>query len=175
MKPRISRILVAMGAGLGLVVGGVWVASAAEPLQGVTANEIVIGTNIDLSGVTAVQGVNNSDAIRMAFDDANAKGGINGRKIRYIVEDNQYTVPRAVQAMNKLLNLDHIFIAVAARNSRVGGFRAVQWVHPQSGVPTRNASGINQWRLRMLRQNRAIPRIRGGIHVDRGSARNSGR
>ena len=113
MKPRISRILVAMGAGLGLVVGGVWVASAAEPLQGVTANEIVIGTNIDLSGVTAVQGVNNSDAIRMAFDDANAKGGINGRKIRYIVEDNQYTVPRAVQAMNKLLNLDHIFIAVA--------------------------------------------------------------
>src|SRR5271166_4526485 len=50
----------------------------------------------------AVQGVNNSDAVRMAFDEANEKGGVNGRKIKYVVEDSQYQVPRAVQAMNKL-------------------------------------------------------------------------
>ena len=62
-------------------------------MRGVTDTEIVIGTITDLSGVTAVQGVNNSDAVRMAFDEANEKGGVNGRKIRYIVEDNQYTVP----------------------------------------------------------------------------------
>ena len=74
--------------------------------------EIIIGTMADLSGVTAVQGVNNANAMRMIFDEANAKGGINGRKIQYIVEDNQYTVPKAVQAMNKLLNLDNIFFAV---------------------------------------------------------------
>ena len=86
-------------------------AVAASPTQGVTDTEIVIGTTTDLSGVTAIQGVNNSDAIRMAFEEVNAKGGINGRKIRYVVEDTQYTVPRAVQAMNKLLNQDHIFIA----------------------------------------------------------------
>ena len=66
-------------------------AQAAEKQRGVTDTEIVIGTVTDLSGVTAVQGVNNSDAIRMAFDEANAKGGINGRKIKYIVEDSQYT------------------------------------------------------------------------------------
>jgi branched-chain amino acid transport system substrate-binding protein len=83
------------------------------PTQGVTGTEIVIGTTTDLSGVTAVQGVNNSDAIRMAFDDANAKGGVNGRKIRYVVEDSQYQVPRAVQGMNKLLNEDKIFLALA--------------------------------------------------------------
>jgi branched-chain amino acid transport system substrate-binding protein len=87
-------------------------AGAEGPTQGVTDTEIVIGSATDLSGVTAVQGVNNSDAIRMAFDDANAKGGIHGRKIRYVVEDNQYQVPRAVQAMNKLLNSDHIFIGL---------------------------------------------------------------
>ena len=86
-------------------------ALAAEQ-RGVTDTEIVIGTITDLSGVTAVQGVNNSNAIRMAFDEVNAKGGINGRKIKYIVEDNQYTVPRAVQAMNKLLNSDDIFMAL---------------------------------------------------------------
>jgi branched-chain amino acid transport system substrate-binding protein len=84
-------------------------AQAADAVRGVTATEVVIGTITDLSGVTAVQGVNNSDAIRMAFDEANAKGGVNGRKIKYIVEDNQYTVPRSVQAMNKLLNSDEVF------------------------------------------------------------------
>ena len=86
--------------------------ASAQTLRGVTDTEIVIGTATDLSGVTAVQGVNNSDAIRMAFDDVNAKGGVHGRKIRYVVEDMQYQVPRAVQAMNKLLNLDNIFLAM---------------------------------------------------------------
>ena len=86
--------------------------ASAQTVRGVTDTEIVIGTVTDLSGVTAVQGVNNADAIRMAFDQANAKGGIHGRKIKYVVEDNQYQVPRAVQAMNKLLNSDGIFLAV---------------------------------------------------------------
>lgn len=86
--------------------------ASAETVRGVTDTEIIIGTITDLSGVTAVQGVNNSDAIRMAFDAANAKGGIHGRKIKYIVEDSQYTVPRAVQAMNKLLNSDNVFMTL---------------------------------------------------------------
>jgi branched-chain amino acid transport system substrate-binding protein len=99
-----------------LAAGLTWTAAttqAADPVRGVTDTEIVIGTVTDLSGVTAVQGVNNSDALRMAFDEVNAKGGINGRKIKYVVEDNQYQVPRAVQAMNKLLNNDNIFVAVS--------------------------------------------------------------
>ena len=58
-------------------------------------------------------GVNNTNAYRMAFDEANAEGGINGRKIKYIVEDKQYQVPRAVQAANKLINRDNVFIMVA--------------------------------------------------------------
>jgi branched-chain amino acid transport system substrate-binding protein len=46
----------------------------------------------------------------MRFDEANVEG-IHGRKIRLIVEDNQYpNVPRAVQAGNKLVNNDKIFI-----------------------------------------------------------------
>ncbi len=45
----------------------------------------------DLSGVTAVQGVNNANAIRLIFEETNAKGGIHGRKIKYVLEDNQAT------------------------------------------------------------------------------------
>jgi branched-chain amino acid transport system substrate-binding protein len=98
-----------------LVIAGllpVTAARSADPVHGVTDTEIVIGTVTDLSGVTAIQGVNNANAIRLLFDDVNAKGGINGRKIRYIVEDAQYQVPRAVQAMNKLLNKDQVFMTL---------------------------------------------------------------
>jgi len=86
---------------------------AEQNVRGVTDNEIVIGTYTDLSGVTAVWGVNDVNAYRMAFEKANAAGGINGRKIRYIVEDMQYQVPRAVQAANKLINRDNVFIMVS--------------------------------------------------------------
>jgi len=81
-------------------------------VRGVTDKEIVIGTSTDLSGVTADCGANNANAIRMAFEEKNAKGGINGRMIKYIVEDSQYTVPRHVQAVNKLINLDHVFLMI---------------------------------------------------------------
>ncbi|WP_428486377.1 ABC transporter substrate-binding protein [Rhodopila sp.] len=114
MKRRSSHASVrigipAMAALLALSSGS---AVAAPATQGVTATEIVAGSTADLSGVTAVQGVNNSNAVRMVFDDANAQGGVNGRKIRLIVEDMQYQVPHAVQAINKLLNLDHVFFTV---------------------------------------------------------------
>jgi branched-chain amino acid transport system substrate-binding protein len=81
--------------------------------RGVSATEITIGTYTDLSGVTAMWGVNNNNSYRMVFDETNAAGGINGRKIKYITEDNQYQVPRSVQAANKLINRDNVFIMVA--------------------------------------------------------------
>jgi branched-chain amino acid transport system substrate-binding protein len=85
----------------------------AADVRGVTDTEIKIGTFTDLSGVTVEWGVNNTNAYRMAFDEQNAKGGINGRKIKYILEDNQYQVPRSVQAANKLVNLDKVLLLVA--------------------------------------------------------------
>ena len=97
---------------LALCSASLCVANAADRQRGVTDTEILIGTITDLSGVTAVQGVNNANAVRLAFDEVNDKGGINGRKIRYIVEDSQYQVPRAVQAMNKLLNNDDVFFTI---------------------------------------------------------------
>jgi branched-chain amino acid transport system substrate-binding protein len=88
-------------------------AMAADTVRGVTNDEILVGTYTDLSGVTAMWGVNNSNAWRMVFEETNTAGGINGRKIKYILEDNQYQVPRSVQAANKLINKDGVFIMVA--------------------------------------------------------------
>jgi branched-chain amino acid transport system substrate-binding protein len=107
----ISRRML-LGGGVGLLASPAVIGRAATATRGVTDTEIVIGTMTDLSGVTAVQGVNNANAVRMAFDEANARGGVHGRKIRWIVEDMEYIVPKAVQAMNKLLNRDDIFFAL---------------------------------------------------------------
>lgn len=105
------HILAAAGA---LALSAVLPFSAnAQAVRGVTDTEIVIGTYTDLSGVTVSWGVNNSNAIRLAFDEINAKGGIHGRKIRYILEDNQYQVPRSIQAANKLINRDNVFLLIA--------------------------------------------------------------
>lgn len=85
----------------------------AQSQRGVTKNEIVLGMHTDLSGPAATYGVSSSNAVKMRFDDLNAAGGINGRKIKLIVEDTQYQVPRAVQAGNKLINRDNVFAIVA--------------------------------------------------------------
>lgn len=89
------------------------VAAAQKEQRGVTKTEIVLGMHTDLSGPAATYGVSSSNAVKMRFDEVNDKGGIQGRKIRLVVEDTQYQVPRAVQAGAKLINRDRIFAMVA--------------------------------------------------------------
>jgi branched-chain amino acid transport system substrate-binding protein len=101
---------------VGLVVGAVALAGAASAqreTRGVSKTEIVLGMHTDLSGPAATYGVSSSNAVKMRFDEVNDKGGIHGRKIKLIVEDTQYQVPRAVQAGTKLINRDRIFAMVA--------------------------------------------------------------
>ena len=100
----------------GMLIGEVAIAATAmgqAPTRGVTANEIVLGMHTDLSGPAATYGVSSSNAVKMRFDELNERGGIAGRKIKLIVEDTQYQVPRAVQAGAKLINRDRIFAMVA--------------------------------------------------------------
>ncbi len=85
---------------------------ATVKVRGVTDNEIVLGNHTDLSGPVAIWGVGATNGARLRFDRANDEGGIHGRKIRFIVEDTQYQVPRSIQAVNKLINRDNIFAMV---------------------------------------------------------------
>src|SRR5690242_6861534 len=101
---------------VGMTLGAAMVlaqSAAAQEVRGVSKTEIVLGMHTDLSGPAATYGVSSSNAVKMRFDEVNEKGGIQGRKIRLIVEDTQYQVPRAVQAGAKLINRDHIFAMVA--------------------------------------------------------------
>jgi branched-chain amino acid transport system substrate-binding protein len=98
---------------LGALFAGVLAAPAVAE-DGVTDTEIVIGTHTALSGPVSAWGVGSTDGMRMYYDEVNEKGGIHGRKVKLIVEDQGYQVPRAVQAANKLVNNDKIFIMQGA-------------------------------------------------------------
>ncbi len=87
--------------------------AASAQTRGVTATEVTLGMHTDLSGVAATYGVSSSNAVKMRFDEINDGGGINGRKIKVIIEDTAYQVPKAVQACNKLINRDKVFAFVA--------------------------------------------------------------
>jgi branched-chain amino acid transport system substrate-binding protein len=82
--------------------------------RGVTDDEIVLGVYTDLSGATAIWGVGATNAARMRFDEVNAAGGVHGRKIRYVVEDTSYQVPKAMSAANKLVNRDNVLAILLA-------------------------------------------------------------
>jgi len=122
---RLSKL--ALGA---LFAGVLAVPALAE--DGVTAAEIVIGSHTALSGPVSAWGVGATEGTRMRFDEANEKG-IHGRKIKFIVEDHQYQTPRAVQAANKLINNDKIFLMLAALGTPQNN--AVLGEQLQKGVP----------------------------------------
>ncbi len=77
--------------------------------QGVSDEEVVIGSVNDLSGPFAAFGAPAVAAAQMHFDTVNADGGIHGRTVRFVVEDMGYQMPKAVQAYNKLVNRDEVF------------------------------------------------------------------
>ena len=85
------------------------VATPAFADQGVTDDEVVVGSVSDLSGIFAAFGAPAVATAQMHFDAVNAAGGIHGRKIRFVVEDMGYQMPKAIQAYNKLLNRDKVF------------------------------------------------------------------
>jgi branched-chain amino acid transport system substrate-binding protein len=116
---------------LGTLAAGMLAAPALAE-DGVTDTEILLGTHTALSGPVSAWGIGSTEGMRLRFDEANEKG-INGRKIKFIVEDHQYQVPRAVQAANKLINNDKIFAMVGALGTPQNN--AVLGEQLQKGVP----------------------------------------
>lgn len=87
-------------------------ASLASAQQGVSSSEIVLGSIQDLSGPVAGFGKQVRLGMMLAVDEINELGGINGRKIKLIVEDSAYDPKKAVLAAQKLVNQDKIFMMV---------------------------------------------------------------
>ncbi|PZQ68060.1 MAG: ABC transporter substrate-binding protein [Variovorax paradoxus] len=82
----------------------------AHAQQGVSKDEIRIGTIQDLSGPLAGFGKQSRNGMQLRVDEINEQGGINGRKLKLYVEDSGYDPKKAVLAAQKLVNQDKIFI-----------------------------------------------------------------
>ncbi|AUQ88854.1 putative amino acid binding protein [Phaeobacter inhibens] len=101
--------------------------------QGISDSEIVLGSVNDLSGIFAAVGVPAVNGANLRFDEANANGGVHGRQIRFVVEDNGYQIPRAMQGYNKLLNRDQVFAMLLSLGTpmNIAGFKLLD----PKGIP----------------------------------------
>ena len=84
--------------------------ASAQQQQGVSKDEIRIGTIQDLSGPLAGFGKQARNGMQLRVDELNEQGNINGRKLKLFVEDSGYDPKKAVLAAQKLVNQEKIFI-----------------------------------------------------------------
>lgn len=110
--------------------------AALAQTQGVTDNEIVIGSVNDLSGIFAAVGVPAINGANLKINEVNEAGGVHGRQIRFVVEDHSYQLPKASQAYNKLVNRDEVFAMMLSLGTphNLAGFRILD----PRGIPNLN-------------------------------------
>ena len=102
MKLKSTMALAALALASGL---------AGAQQQGVSKNEILIGTIQDMSGPLAGYGKQAKAGMQLRIGELNEQqGSVHGRKLRLIAEDDGYDPKKAVLAAQKLVNQDKVFI-----------------------------------------------------------------
>ena len=116
-----SRVLATRVVALS-AVAGVALAAVAAPAQGavpgadpgVSSTQIVIGTTTPKTGPASPGYKDVAPAAQAYFDYVNASGGINGRKIKYVVKDDAYNPAKTKSATSELILRDKIFAMFGA-------------------------------------------------------------
>lgn len=79
---------------------------------GITDTSVKIGAHFPLTGVAAPGYSEIPTGAKAYFDYVNAAGGINGRKIEYVVRDDSYDPTTTTQVVNELVLQDQVFAVV---------------------------------------------------------------
>ena len=93
------------------LVGLVFIMTSATVLaadEGVTDTSVKIGSILDQTGPIAYYGKVSAQAIIASANEINAKGGINGRKIIFATESDEYNPAKHLAAAKKLVEKDNI-------------------------------------------------------------------
>ncbi|WP_028313902.1 ABC transporter substrate-binding protein [Desulfatibacillum aliphaticivorans] len=114
MKAKTFVLFLALIAALGF-------SFSASAEVGVTDTEIIIGSHQDLSGPIAGWGTQVKMGLEMRAKECNDAGGIHGRKIKLIIEDNAYDPKKAIMVTNKLISRDKVFAFVGNMGSPTAG------------------------------------------------------
>ena len=77
--------------------------------NGVTADTIVLGQSVALTGPAAALGIDMRNGAKVYFDYINAKGGVHGRKIQLITLDDGYEPARTAPNTKKLIEENKVF------------------------------------------------------------------
>jgi len=114
MKKAIATSLLALMIGFGMY-------ATVNAEVGVTDKEIVIGSHQDLSGPIAGWGTQVKMGLEMRAREINEAGGICGRKIRLVIEDNAYDPKKAIMVTNKMISRDKVFCFIGNMGSPTAG------------------------------------------------------
>jgi len=102
------------------------------------SNEIKIGINYELSGGVASYGQSSVDGIKLAIEEVNAAGGINGKKIVAVEYDNKSEPSEAVIIANRLISQDKVLAILGPATS--GAFKSEIAVAEKERIPVLSGS-----------------------------------
>jgi len=106
-----------------------------------TGKPLVIGEYGSLTGSTATFGISARNGIDLAVEEVNAAGGVLGRPVKVIVEDDAGKPEEAAAAVTKLVNQDRVIAVVGevASTRSLAGARVCQ----PAGVPMVTPASTN--------------------------------
>src|SRR5215208_2324841 len=85
---------------------------AAHAESGVSDDRIVFGQSAAFDGPAAALGLGMREGILAAFGEANAAGGVNGRRLELVSYDDGYEPERAIKNTNHLIKDDQVFTLI---------------------------------------------------------------
>lgn len=134
-KSEPGRIL--LGAVLGIVLA---ITSGCQQSGGV-GGEILVGHFASMTGSEATFGQSTDHGIRMAIDELNAAGGIDGRKVKLITYDDKGDAREAGTAVTRLVTRDRVIAVIGevASGLSLAGAPVCQ----EAGVPMISPSSTN--------------------------------
>jgi branched-chain amino acid transport system substrate-binding protein len=103
---------------LSLVLIAVLVLPSWAQQRGVTKDTIKLGLILVKTGPVAALGLPNGNGMVDYFHWLNDQGGINGRKVEVIWEDDQFEAPKSVAALKKLITRDEVLTVLTTGGSQ---------------------------------------------------------
>jgi len=117
MRKKISLLL----ASLTLTMAFAGCGKKEEAAQGVTETSIKVGNSIATSGAFAPVGVPFKAGIEAYFKMVNEGGGVKGRKIEYVHQDDEFNPEKGKAILDKLVNDEKVFAIVGHFGTPVVG------------------------------------------------------
>jgi branched-chain amino acid transport system substrate-binding protein len=109
--------------------GGTATTGGAAP----SGDPIVLGAIVSATGPNAALGIQEVNVLKMMETNLNAAGGVLGRPVKIVVEDDKSDAKEAVTAANKLIDQDKAVALIAATGS--ASTVAVKAITAQKGLP----------------------------------------